>query len=143
AYTTALGSANPWSSYSSIKHTPDRASPGRMNPTRHPISAKLILPTPARPHRPRPGRLPMHIDWTDADPETGEKRFVRAEKFARQWRFMVRFRRRTEWDRAVVPTREMWETLLDALERRYRRREGVTDDDLAAVRKVIAGLRPE
>ena len=29
----------------------------------------------------------------------------------------------------------MWETLLDALERRYRRREGVSDEDLARVRK--------
>ena len=65
---------------------------------------------------------------------------MRVEKFAREWRFQVRFRRRTEWDRTVVPTRDMWETLLDALERRYRRREGVSDEDLAAVRKVIAGL---
>ncbi|QDU20036.1 hypothetical protein [Urbifossiella limnaea] len=82
----------------------------------------------------------MSIEWTDDDPDTGEKRYVRVEKFARAWRFQVRFRRRTEWDRTVVPTRDMWETLLDALERRYRRREGVSDEDLAAVRKVIAGL---
>jgi hypothetical protein len=85
----------------------------------------------------------MDIEWTDTDPDSGAKRFVCAEKFARAWRFKVRFRRRTEWDRNVVVTRDMWETLLDALERRYRRREGVTDEDLAAVRKVIAGLRPE
>ncbi|HYH65463.1 MAG TPA: hypothetical protein VD866_12275 [Urbifossiella sp.] len=82
----------------------------------------------------------MSIEWNDTDPATGEKRYVRVEKFAREWRFQVRFRRRTEWDRTVVPTRDMWETLLDALERRYRRREGVSDEDLAAVRKVIAGL---
>lgn len=82
----------------------------------------------------------MSIEWTDTDPETGEKRFVRVEKFARAWRFQVRFRRRTDWDRTVVPTRDMWETLLDALERRYRRREGVSDEDLAAVRKIIGGL---
>jgi hypothetical protein len=85
----------------------------------------------------------MDIEWTDTDPETGEKRYVCAEKFARQWRFKVRFKRRTEWDRSVVPTRGMWETLLDAMERRYRRREGVSDEDLAAVRKVIAGLPEE
>jgi hypothetical protein len=85
----------------------------------------------------------MSIEWTDADPETGEKRFVRVEKFARAWRFQVRFRRRTEWDRTVVPTRDMWETLLDALERRYRRREGVTDEDLAAVRKIIGDFGTE
>ena len=85
----------------------------------------------------------MDIEWTDTDPETGEKRHVCAEKFARQWRFKVRFKRRTEWDRSVVPTREMWETLLEAMERRYRRREGVSDEDLAAVRKVIAGFPEE
>ncbi len=82
----------------------------------------------------------MDIEWTDTDPETGERRYVCAEKFARQWRFKVRYKRRTEWDRSVVPTRDMWETLLEAMERRYRRREGVSDEDLAAVRKVIAGL---
>lgn len=82
----------------------------------------------------------MQIEWTDTDPDTGAKRFVCAEKFARTWRFKARFRRRTEWDRGVRVTRDMWETLLDALERRYVRREGVSDDDLARVRKVIAGL---
>jgi hypothetical protein len=85
----------------------------------------------------------VDIEWTDTDPATGDKRFVCAEKFARRWRFKVRVRRRTEWDRSVTVTRDMWETLLDALERRYPRREGVTDEDLAAVRKVIAGLPPE
>lgn len=82
----------------------------------------------------------MDIEWTDTDPATGEKRFVCAEKFARRWRFKVRFRRRTDWERTEAVTREMWETLLDAMERRYRRREGVSDEDLAAVRAVIAAL---
>jgi hypothetical protein len=79
----------------------------------------------------------MSIEWTDADPKTGEKRFVCAEKFARKWRFKVRFRRRTEWQQDATPNLEMWETLLDALERRYRRREGVTDEDLAEVRSKL------
>jgi hypothetical protein len=30
---------------------------------------------------------------------------------------------------------------LDALERRYRRREGVSEDDLARVRKILSGWR--
>jgi hypothetical protein len=85
----------------------------------------------------------MEIEWTDADPETGEKRFVRASKFARAWSFQVRFKRRTNWEPASSVTREMWEMLLDALDRRYRRREGVSEDDLARVRKTLAGLRPE
>jgi hypothetical protein len=85
----------------------------------------------------------MEIEWTDADPDTGEKRFVRASKFAREWRFHVRFKRRTNWAPAPAVTRDMWETLLDALERRYRRREGVSDEDLDRVRKVVAGLGRE
>ena len=83
----------------------------------------------------------MSIEWTDSDPKTGEKRYVCAEKFARKWRFKVRLRRRTEWRQNTTPTREMWETLLDALERRYRRREGVSDEDLAEVRTVMRALR--
>ena len=79
----------------------------------------------------------MSIEWTDTDPATGEKRYVCAEKFARQWRFKVRFKRRTNWERIEVETRDMWETLLDALERRYRRREGVSEEDLADVKRVL------
>ena len=84
----------------------------------------------------------MEIEWVDEDPATGARRFVRAEKFARRWTFKVRFRRRTEWETPPAVTREMWETLLDALERRYQRREGVTDDDLAQVRQIIGDWRP-
>lgn len=84
----------------------------------------------------------MSIEWTDTDPATGEKRYVTVEKFARKWRFMVRFRRRTDWQPVEAPTRDMWEVLLDALERRYRRREGVSDEDLAHVRKQLAALPP-
>jgi hypothetical protein len=84
----------------------------------------------------------MEIEWTDSDPETGDKRFVRAVKFAREWSFKIRFKRRTNWQRPDFVTREMWETLLDALERRYRRREGVSDEDLANVRQVLATFRP-
>ena len=55
----------------------------------------------------------------------------------------ARFKRRTNWERTEVVTRDMWEVLLDALERRYRRREGVSDEDIAGVRKVLAGLPDE
>ena len=83
----------------------------------------------------------MQIEWTDSDPETGDRRFVYAEKFARQWRFFIRFRRRTEWEPATTVTRDMWETLLEAMERRYWRREGISDADLASVRKILAEYR--
>jgi hypothetical protein len=84
----------------------------------------------------------MEIEWTDTDPVTGAKRYVQAEKFAKKWRFRVRFRRRYEnWAEPDVVSRDMWETLLDALERRYTRREGVTDEDLKQVRAILAGLK--
>ncbi len=82
----------------------------------------------------------MEIQWTDIDPLTGERRFVCARKFARAWEFVVRFKRRTNWEPAAEVTREMWDTLLDALERRYQRREGVSDRDLHDVRQTIAAL---
>ncbi len=86
--------------------------------------------------------MSVEIQWTDTDPATGERRFVSVERFAGKWQFKARFKRRTNWDKTVPVTRDMWETLLDALERRYRRREGVTDIDLDQVRKTIAGLPP-
>jgi hypothetical protein len=84
----------------------------------------------------------LEIEWTDIDSATGERRFVLATKFARQWHFKIRFKRRTNWQPAPFVTRPMWETLLDALERRYWRREGVSDEDIASVRKVMARLPP-
>jgi hypothetical protein len=82
--------------------------------------------------------MAVDIQWTDEDPETGEKRFVCAEKFARGWRFKTRFRRREDWAQDVVPSKAMLDELLDAVQRRYQRREGIDDRDLAVVRKMVA-----
>jgi hypothetical protein len=82
----------------------------------------------------------MEIEWTDADPASGARRFVRASRFARSWTFHVRLRRRTDWEPAPAVTRDMWETLLDALERRYPR-ELASGEDIAAVKKVLANFR--
>ena len=84
----------------------------------------------------------MLIEWTDKDPETGAKRSVRAEKFARKWTFSVRYRRGTAWELAPQVSQDMWETLLDALERRLQRREGVTDEDVKQVRAALAAWKP-
>jgi hypothetical protein len=89
-----------------------------------------------------PKRAPiMEIEWTDTDPATGERRFVCARKFARAWQFKVRFKRRTNWQPVADVTREMWESLLDALERRYPR-ETASDADVATVRKILTNFRP-
>ena len=84
----------------------------------------------------------MLIEWTDKDPESGAKRSVRAEKFARKWTFQVQYRRYTNWETPAHVTRDMWETLLDALERRLPRREGVTETDVKQVRAILNAWKP-
>lgn len=83
----------------------------------------------------------MQIKWTDKDPETGERRFLCAEKFGGTWRFRWKLQRRGEWNRGLEPTRQMWEHVLDSLKRRYRRREGVSDEDVALVERILADWR--
>lgn len=82
----------------------------------------------------------MEIKWTDVDPDTGERRFVCAERFAREWRFKWKRQRRGEWTPGLTVTRAMWDILLDALRRRYRRRQGVTDEDVEQVERIIRDL---
>ncbi len=83
----------------------------------------------------------IEIKWTDVDPETGQRRFLCAERFAKVWRFRWKLQRRGEWNRWLEPTRAMWEYVLDSLQRRYRRREGVSDEDIEQVEKILANLR--
>jgi hypothetical protein len=85
--------------------------------------------------------MPIEIKWTDTDPETGERRFLCAERFARVWRFKWKLQRRGEWTRGLEPTLEMWEHVLDSLQRRYRRREGVDIDDVEQVERHLAEVR--
>lgn len=80
----------------------------------------------------------IEIQWHDTDPETGQRRFLRAERFAGVWRFKWKLQRRGEWTKGLEPTREMWEHVLDSLHRRYRRREGVEEDDIQEVEKILA-----
>lgn len=82
----------------------------------------------------------MEIQWTDVDPATGERRWIRAERFAKVWRFRYRGSRRGIWEEGPPPTREMWEHVLDALQRRYRFRDGVSDDDIADVKAILARM---
>ncbi len=83
----------------------------------------------------------MEIKWDDTDPNTGKRRFVRAEHFAGRWTFACRRERRGIWEKWANPSRQMWEKLLEALERRVQRSEGVEESDVAAVRKVLAEWR--
>lgn len=83
----------------------------------------------------------MQIKWTDTDPQSGGRRFLCAEKFAGAWHFRWKLQRRGPWNRGLTPTREMWEHVLDSLKRRYRRREGVTDEDIDLVERVLKNWR--
>jgi len=83
----------------------------------------------------------IEIKWTDTDPETGERRFLCAEKFAGEWRFRWKLQRRGPWNRGLQPTRVMWQHVLDSLRRRYRRREGVDDADVEQVERILTTWR--
>ena len=54
------------------------------------------------------------------------------------WRFRWKLTKRGDWTRGLQPTRAMWEHVLDALERRYWRREGVEQEDIDQVKKLLA-----
>lgn len=83
----------------------------------------------------------MDIKWTDTDPTTNLKRFVWAEHFAGKWRFLCRRERRSNWEEWKNPSRVMWETLLESLERRLPRREGVEPEDVKKVKTILANLK--
>jgi hypothetical protein len=85
--------------------------------------------------------MAIEIKWEDEHPRTGERRYLCADRFGGVWRFRYRLKRREPWRRLRQPTRAMWEYVLDGLERRYRRREGVSDRDLAEVKQLLANWR--
>ncbi len=85
--------------------------------------------------------MTIEIKWHDTHPETGDRRFLCAEKFAGNWQFKWRTRRFENWHKGLEPTKEMWEYVLDSLKRRYRRREGVDDADVAQVERILKDWR--
>ena len=80
----------------------------------------------------------MEIKWDDTDPGTGKRRFVKAERFAGRWTFYCRKERRGVWEQWIEPTRDMWEDLLEALERRLSRREAIELGDVEMVKRLLA-----
>jgi hypothetical protein len=81
--------------------------------------------------------MTIDIKWTDSEPETGQRRFLCATKFAGAWSFKWKLQRRGDWTKGLRPTRAMWEHVLDSLQRRYRRREGVDEDDVRQVELLL------
>ena len=81
--------------------------------------------------------MTIEIKWTDEDPESGQRRFLSAIKFAGQWAFKWKLQRRGDWTRGLQPTRAIWEHILDSLQRRYQRREGVDETDVRHVELLL------
>lgn len=77
------------------------------------------------------------MQWTDSDPVSGEKRFVSVERFAREWHFKVRHKRRENWTRLSTIPKAMWLDLLEVLERRVQRNEAVQEEDVVNVRRIV------
>lgn len=85
--------------------------------------------------------MSVEIKWTDTDPATGKRRFLCCHRFAGQWWFKWKLQRRGEWTRDDAPTLEMWEHVFDSLQRRYRRREGVSDEDIDQVKRIVDKMK--
>jgi hypothetical protein len=85
--------------------------------------------------------MPIEIQWIDKDPVTGQRRYLHAEKWAQKWQFKWRLHRRADWTRGLEPTREIWEFILDKLRRRHVRREGVSDEDIEQVVRILRDWR--
>ena len=85
----------------------------------------------------------MEIKWHDIDPETEKKRYLCAERFAGVWSFRWKLMRRGDWTRGLEPTLAMWEHVLDSLQRRYRRREGVSEADIVQVERIVAKIKKD
>jgi hypothetical protein len=85
--------------------------------------------------------MTIEIKWTDSHPETGQRRFLRALKWAGEWSFAYRLQKRDVSWRRLTPTRAMWEHVLDSLRRRLQRREGVSDEDVKEVERLLRQWR--
>jgi hypothetical protein len=83
----------------------------------------------------------MEIKWDDVDPNTGKRRFVKAERFAGRWTFYGRKERRGVWEKWAEPTRDMWEDLLESLQRRVARREAVELGDIETIQRLLSDWR--
>ena len=81
--------------------------------------------------------MAVEVKWDDTDPNTGGRRYFAAELFAREWHFKVRYHRRDDWQRWRNPTLDMWETVLDSIERRQARKKDVLPEEVERVRKIV------
>jgi len=80
----------------------------------------------------------MKIQWRVTNPETGDETWICAERFARVWSFKTKAHRRDDWSKMTKKAdRAIWEHLLDALKRKYTRRDEAELIDIADVEKIL------
>ncbi len=79
--------------------------------------------------------MPVHHVWKERDDE-GRKREVRATKFGGAWKLQAKYSDEESWTYYDPPLLEDLRTLLDVIERKYRRRRA-SAEDVAAVEKLL------
>ncbi|MCE0497466.1 MAG: hypothetical protein LV481_05910 [Methylacidiphilales bacterium] len=81
------------------------------------------------------------INWTTKR-DDGSRYDVRVTWFSGQFRFQFKEQGESRWDYDRKPAREDLETFLDAIERRYTRRQA-TFKELEEARRMMAEAPPE
>jgi hypothetical protein len=79
--------------------------------------------------------MPSQHIWTEKDDE-GRKREVRATKFGGAWSLQAKYADEENWTYYNPPSVEDLRTLLDLIQRKYRRRRA-SAEDVAAVEKLL------
>ena len=83
----------------------------------------------------------MEVTVFDTDPETGQKRQITAERFGGRWTFKHKVGRRGETRPGPEPTRAVWEAILETMESRCQRRQGVSSQDVDSVKRLLAAFQ--
>jgi hypothetical protein len=82
------------------------------------------------------------INWTTKR-DDGSKYDVRVTWFSGAYKFQFKERGAEKWDYDRPPDRVDWETFLDAIDRRYHRKQATLKEFEEAQRMVAAALPPE
>jgi hypothetical protein len=82
------------------------------------------------------------INWTTKR-DDGSRYEVRVTWFSGTFKLQFKERGAERWDYDRKPERIDWETFLDAIDRRYHRKQATLKEFEEAQRMVAAALRPE
>ena len=83
--------------------------------------------------------MPNEHTWRETTPE-GEKREVRATKFAKEWKLQSKLRDDPGWTYHDKPSQEDLAALRDLIFRKYQRRRA-SYEDLQSVERMISESR--